>query len=243
MLVKIYGAAPGGAKRYSPAKGIGAKQQGITGEPDPKHVSTSFVERQNLTLRMPRRRLTRLTNAFSKKIENHAGAVALPSMDYNFVRLHQTLKVSPAMAAGVTDRLWEMVDGVDLRDAFEAKRKRQPKVIFNVAPWRLGSGYDVTVTMPDSEPVRVTDTVATEGEAWRWIKNEADVWLHQRAIAMEAKETSSRSPWPPFSYRGRLRPLRSAVCIGLRTATAGRRGGFSERISVFMRPQCAQLNC
>jgi hypothetical protein len=179
MLVKIYGAEPGGEKRYGPAKCIGAKKQGITGQPDPKHVSTSFVERQNLTMRMHMRRFTRLTNAFSKKIENHACAVALHSMYYNFVRLHQTRKVSPAMAAGVTDRLWEMVDVVDVLDAFEAKRKCQPKVTFNVEPWRIGSGYYVTVTMPDSA-VRVTETFATEGEAWRRIRNNSMAWLHER---------------------------------------------------------------
>ena len=104
MLQKIYGAEPHGEKRYSPAKCIGAKKRQVTGEPDPIHVSTSYVERQNLTMRMHMRRFTRLTNAFSKKIENHACAVALHSMYYNFVRLHQTLKVSPAMAAGVTGR-------------------------------------------------------------------------------------------------------------------------------------------
>jgi IS1 family transposase len=178
MLQKIYGAEPGGEKRYSPAKCIGAQKREITGNPDPNHVSTSFVERQNLTMRMHMRRFTRLTNAFSKKIENHACAVALHSMYYNFVRLHQTLKVSPAIAAGVTDRLWEMVDVVDVLDAFEAKRKRQPKVIFNVEPWRIGGGFYVTVTMPDKEPERVTETFATEGEAWRWIKNESVAWRH-----------------------------------------------------------------
>jgi hypothetical protein len=101
-------------------------------------------------------RFTRLTNAFSKRAENHACAVALHAMYYNFVRLHQTLKVSPAMAAGVSDRLWEMVDVVDVLDAFEAQRKREPKVIFNVEPWRIGEGYDyVTVVVPDSEPRRI----------------------------------------------------------------------------------------
>ena len=127
MLQKIYGADLQGEKRYSPAKCIGAEKREITGNPDPKHISTSYVERQNLTMRMHMRRFTRLTNAFAKKVENHACAVALHSMYYNFVRLHQTLKVTPAMAAGVTDRLWEMVDVVDVLDAFEAKRKRQPK--------------------------------------------------------------------------------------------------------------------
>lgn len=180
MLQKIYGAEPGGEKRYSPAKCIGAVKREITGNPDPKHISTSYAERQNLTMRMHMRRFTRLTNAFSKKIENHACAVALHSMYYNFVRLHQTLKVSPAMAAGVTDRLWEMVDVIDVLDAFEAKRKRQPKVIFNVERWRIGKGYYVTVTLPDSEPQQITETFATENEAWRWIRNESAAWLHSQ---------------------------------------------------------------
>jgi len=105
MLVKIYGADPTGEKRYSPAECIGAVKHRVEGNPDPKHVSTSFAERQNLTLRMSSRRFTRLTNAFSKKIENHALSVALHYMNYNFCRIHKTLRVTPAMAAGVTDRL------------------------------------------------------------------------------------------------------------------------------------------
>jgi IS1 family transposase len=182
MLQKIYGADPVAEKRYSPAKCIGAERQVISGTPDRNHISTSYVERQNLTMRMHMRRFTRLTNAFSKKVENHACAVALHAMYYNFVRLHQTLRVSPAMAAGVTNRLWEMADVVDVLDAFEAKRKRQqPKAVFDVERWRIGEGYYVTVTMPDSEPRRVTETFATEGEAWRWIKNESMVWLHDRS--------------------------------------------------------------
>ena len=94
----------------APAQCIGADRRVMIGDPDEKHISTSFVERQNLTMRMHMRRFTRLTNAFSKKIENHACAVALHAMYYNFVRLHKTLKFTPAMAAGVTDRLWEMKD-------------------------------------------------------------------------------------------------------------------------------------
>jgi hypothetical protein len=85
------------------------------------------------------------------------------------------------MAAGVTDRLWEMTDIVDVLDAFEAKRKREPKVIFEVVRWRIGDGYYVTVTMPGTEPKRITDTFASEGEAWRWIRNESAVWLHANA--------------------------------------------------------------
>jgi IS1 family transposase len=119
MLVKLYGADPAAEKRYSPAKCIGARRQQVTGEPDPKHISTSFAERANLTMRMHMRRFTRLTNAFSKKVENHACAVALHAMYYNFVRIHQTLRTTPAMAAGVTKRLWEMGDIVNVLEAWE----------------------------------------------------------------------------------------------------------------------------
>ena len=121
QLQKIYGQAQEGERRYSPAICIGAQKRQITGRPDPKHISTSFAERQNLTMRMHMRRFTRLTNAFSKKIENHACAVAMHSMFYNFVRIHQTLKMTPAMAAGVTRRLWEMSDIVDLIDVWHEK--------------------------------------------------------------------------------------------------------------------------
>jgi IS1 family transposase len=128
QLVKIYGSAPESAKgRYSPAECTGAKKQRVTGNPDRDHVSTSFVERQNLTMRMHMRRFTRLTNGFSKKVENHAYAVALHMMYYNFVRIHSKLRMSPAMAAGVTDRLWEIGDIVALIDAAEeAPKKRGP---------------------------------------------------------------------------------------------------------------------
>jgi hypothetical protein len=128
QIVKIYGADPSAEKRYSPAKCIGAEKNLVIGNPDPKHVSTSFVERQNLTMRMHMRRFTRLTNAFSKKVENHACAIALHCMFYNFVRIHQTLKITPAMAAGVTNRLWEMTDIVDVIDAWEAKQVRQTRL-------------------------------------------------------------------------------------------------------------------
>jgi hypothetical protein len=124
MLVKIYGRDKDSERRYSPAKCLGARRGCITGNPDPKHISTSFAERANLTMRMHMRRFTRLTNAFSKKVENHAAAVALHAMYYNFVRIHQTLKVTPAMAAGVTDRLWEMTDVVAMIEAWEAANSR-----------------------------------------------------------------------------------------------------------------------
>ena len=120
QLVKIYGATPGPAGRYSPAECTGARKVKIEGNPDPKHVSTSYVERQNLTIRMHIRRFTRLMNAFSKKVENHAHAVALHYMYYNFVRLHGKVRVTPAMQAGLTDRLWEVADIVALVEAADA---------------------------------------------------------------------------------------------------------------------------
>jgi len=122
QLVKVYGQTEEGQRRYSPPECIGCERIGVTGQPDPVHISTSFIERQNLTMRMSMRRFTRLTNAFSKKVENHAHAVALHFMHYNFCRIHKTLRVTPAMAAGVTDRLWTIEDIVKLvinREAFE----------------------------------------------------------------------------------------------------------------------------
>jgi IS1 family transposase len=116
MLIKIYGPNTGGSAggKYSPPPCIGVKHQPICGNPDPKHISTSFVERQNLTMRMGMRRFTRLTNAFSKKLENHASAIALHFMHYNFCRVHQTLRVTPAMAAGLADHVWELDELVAL---------------------------------------------------------------------------------------------------------------------------------
>jgi IS1 family transposase len=121
MLVKLYGASPDSAKgRYSPADCTGAIKTPIEGQPDPKHISTSYSERSNLTVRMHTRRFTRLTNAFSKKLENHAHSVALFAMYYNFVRIHRTLRATPAMAANVTNRLWEIGDIVNVLEAWEA---------------------------------------------------------------------------------------------------------------------------
>jgi IS1 family transposase len=108
MLVKIYGADAEPETRYSPAECIGSQVVGITGRPNPLYVSTSHVERQNLTMRMHMRRFTRLTNAFSKKIENHVASVALHYLYYNFCRIHQTLRVTPAMAAGISDHVWDI---------------------------------------------------------------------------------------------------------------------------------------
>ena len=113
-LQKLYGSDPEAEKRYSPAKCLGCDVKTVVGEPDPKHISTSYVERQNLTMRMSMRRFTRLTNGFSKKVENHAAAVALYFMYYNFARIHQTLRTSPAQAASVTEKLWDIKDIVEL---------------------------------------------------------------------------------------------------------------------------------
>lgn len=114
MLVKIYGGSGEPETRYSPAKCLGTRCDEITGNPNPKHISTSYVERQNLTMRMSMRRFTRLTNAFSKKLENHAAMVALYFMYYNFGRVHQTLRVTPAMQAGLADHIWSIEQIVEL---------------------------------------------------------------------------------------------------------------------------------
>jgi IS1 family transposase len=114
QLIKVYGETSEGQKRYSPAECIGCERKTVVGQPDPEHISTSYIERQNLTIRMGLRRFTRLTNAFSKKIENHTAALAIFYMHYNFVRIHQSLRITPAMAAGVTARLWSIEDLVGL---------------------------------------------------------------------------------------------------------------------------------
>lgn len=114
QLIKLYGNSPESEVRYSPAECTGIEKKQIAGNPDEKHVSTSYVERQNLTMRMNMRRFTRLTNGFSKKAYNMACAVSLHFMYYNFCRVHQTLRVTPAMEAGVTDHVWRIEDLVGL---------------------------------------------------------------------------------------------------------------------------------
>lgn len=134
MLVKHYGESQEAEKRYSPAICMGATKHAVFGRPEKRHVSTSYVERRNLTMRMSMRRPTRLTNAFPKKVENLAHAVSLHHMHCNFVRIHKSLRVTPAMAAGVTDRLWSVQDIVAMADATLPKpgkrgpyKPRQPK--------------------------------------------------------------------------------------------------------------------
>lgn len=140
MLVKIYGDSPEGERRYSGSECVGTKKTAITGNPDLNTVSTSHVERQNLNMRMGMRRFTRLTNAFSKKLENHFHALSLYFMFYNFVRIHKTLKVTPAMQAGLSDTLWSMedIDALILnpepksRGAYKgSKKKHSTEVIYN----------------------------------------------------------------------------------------------------------------
>jgi IS1 family transposase len=135
QLHKLYGTDPAAETRYSPAKCIGTETTIVQGQPDPKHISTSYVERQNLSMRMGMRRFTRLTNAFSKKVQNHEHAIALYFLHYNFARPHKTLKgETPAMAAGLADHVWTIAEIVSLVEALDKPanrpahyKPRQPK--------------------------------------------------------------------------------------------------------------------
>jgi hypothetical protein len=122
QLVKLYGADPEGERRYSPPVCIGTIPTVVTGRPDSEHISTSFVERQNWTVRGTMRRYTRLSNGFSRKIENHMAAVALNYFAYNFIKIHSTLRVTPAIAAGVTNRLFDVSDLVNLLIESESEK-------------------------------------------------------------------------------------------------------------------------
>lgn len=125
QLQKIYGAPSDyDVRRYSPARCIGCDMKVVTGNPDPKHVSTSFVERQNWTVRTNVRRYTRLSNGFSRKLENHAAAVALNYFAYNFIKIHRTLRMTPAMAVGVTDQRWDVADLVALWEQYERRAEK-----------------------------------------------------------------------------------------------------------------------
>jgi hypothetical protein len=117
---------PAGTPRTSRKTQIGCSTKDVSGNPDPRHIATSFVERQNWTVRTTLRRYTRLSNGFSQKLENHAAAVALNYFAYNFIKIHRTLRMSPAMAAGVTDRLWSVEDLVALWEASSGGRKERP---------------------------------------------------------------------------------------------------------------------
>ena len=171
MLQKIYGQEPGGERRYSPAVCLGARKAVITGNPDPKHISTSYAERQNLTMRMHMRRFTRLTNAFSKKLENLAYQVTLHQMFYNFVRVHKTLRVTPAMAAGVTSRLWEIGDIVAVIEAWEAEQATAG-ITYEVGENRIGGGFYVKVLPRYSEPMKPVYGFKSREEAEAWIERD-----------------------------------------------------------------------
>jgi hypothetical protein len=176
MLQKIYGSDPVGQKRYSPAICLGARKAVVTGNPDPKHISTSYAERQNLTMRMSMRRFTRLTNGFSKKLENLSYQVALHQMFYNFVRVHQTLRVTPAMAAGVTDRLWEIGDIVGVIETWEAEQATAG-ITYQVAENRIGGGFFVKKLPRYSEPMEPVYGFKNRAEVEAWI--EADRAKHR----------------------------------------------------------------
>jgi IS1 family transposase len=179
MLVKIYGADPQAETRYSPAKCIGAEKKPKIGNPDPKHISTSYAERSNLTMRMHMRRFTRLTNAFSKKVENHAAAIALHTMYYNFVRIHQTLRVTPAMAAGVSDKLWDVSDIVEMLEQWELANYK-PQYQFVVRQYAIGRGHSVSVLWRGGE----VDSVfgfESEHNALQWIREKSQAWLIEHA--------------------------------------------------------------
>ena len=136
MLVKLYGASSDSAKgRYSPAECIGARKERITGNPDKRHVSTSYSERANLTMRMHNRRFTRLTNAFSKKFENHAHMVAIYAVWYNWLRIHKTLRVTPAMAAGLSKVVMDWADIIKAMDADDAEALRARRAAMVDAPY------------------------------------------------------------------------------------------------------------
>jgi IS1 family transposase len=122
ILQKIYGSPQENETRYSPARCIGIDVRHVCGTPDPKHVSTSYIERQNWTVRGRMRRYTRLSNGFSRKMRNHAAATALNYFAYNFIQIHSTIRMSPAMVAGVTDRLWSVEDLVSLWESYEANQ-------------------------------------------------------------------------------------------------------------------------
>jgi IS1 family transposase len=122
MLVKIYGEIDSeGQRRYSPAQCIGCEIKAVTGNPDPDHISTSYIERHNLTVRMSNRRFTRLTNGFSKKVENHSAQIAIFMVVYNFARKHMTLGTTPAVKAGIADHIWSIEEIVELLE----KRERE----------------------------------------------------------------------------------------------------------------------
>jgi IS1 family transposase len=176
QLVKKYGTAPdrGPERKYSPGVCLGADKTPKRGNPDHKHISTSYVERQNLTMRMSMRRFTRLTNAFSKKIDNHCAALALYFVHYNFCRIHKALRVSPAMEAGLTDTLMSMEDVVRMIDRFH-----RPKPTFKALPAKDGHGYQISMDPNAYAPKQLISGFASEAEALDWIETKSEAWFEK----------------------------------------------------------------
>ncbi len=173
-LVKIYGPAPEGQRRYSPAECIGAVKHRVEGNPDPKHVSTSYSERQNLNIRMGNRRMTRLTNAFSKKATNHDHMMAIYFMHYNFVRIHQTLRITPAMAAGVTSKLWEIEDIVTVLAKWE---KKQAYRGYEIVELKGEPGWQIKLDFGYAPIENITGFRSVD-EAKTWIETELPKYLN-----------------------------------------------------------------
>jgi hypothetical protein len=155
MLIKLYGESPEAEKRYGPAECRGCRKTRIEGSPDPAHVSTSYTERHNLTMRMHMRRFTRLTNAFSRRVENHCHMVALYTVWYNWIRTHKAHRMTPAMAAGLTDKLMEMDDVARLIDDDEMRATIQKRCGARPATIKLRH-YPASITSETSTAIRRT---------------------------------------------------------------------------------------
>src|SRR5579872_7002666 len=197
MLVKLYGKTSDDTpeRRYSPAQCVGARKDVMLGNPKKRDISTSYVERHNLTMRMSMRRFTRLTNAFSKRIDNHIHALSIYFVWFNFVRQHKAHRLSPAMAAGIADRLWSMEYIVALVDELAPKpgprgpykKHNDPMdATFEVIRDEAKFGWFVRVTWSNGTKMDLIDkekkgpSFVTEGEALAWIENESQNWLGKR---------------------------------------------------------------
>ncbi len=182
QLIKSYSEAPdtGLERKYSPGICIGAKPKRIVGKPDSRHVSTSHVESHNQKMRQHMRRFTRLTAGHSKKFANHCHALALYFAYHNFVKQHGTLRMSPAMAAGIETTLWEMEDLVRMIDKYH-----RPTPTFTVVPIKDGSGFYVRMDPNAYAPIMHINDFATEDEAEAWIKNEFGPWYDKLAASRD----------------------------------------------------------
>lgn len=183
MLIKIYGESAdqdGPERKYSPGVCLGTKKEPIMGRPDKAKVSTSHVERTNLGMRMHMKRFARLSNAHSKKFENHCHAIALYFCYYNFVKINSAVRTTPAMAAGIETKLWEMEDLVRMIDDYH---RPQPK--FTVLPLKDRSGYYVLMNPNAYAPELHIDGFSTEAEAKAWVETESGPWFQKLARARE----------------------------------------------------------